>query len=74
MKNRGEVVAWDCCDGFGLVESPASVPNDIHPIIDEEIVGRSLDLSMGDTIEYELGEDVHGWFVVEIYRIEHRSA
>lgn len=66
----GEITVWDDHDGFGLVESPDCVPNDIEPLIDESVVGNSLDLQVGDVIEYELGQDGHGWIVASILSVE----
>lgn len=70
MSLTGEITVWDDHDGFGLVSSPDCVPNDIEPLIDESVVGDSLDLQVGDVIEYELGKDSHGWIVVSVLSVE----
>lgn len=66
----GVITSWDEQGGVGLVTSPEEVPKNIEPIVDEEIVGRSLDLQVGDVIEYELGEGSQGWIVSEVVAIE----
>lgn len=70
MELSGTVTTWNQQDGYGLVENPEPVPNGIQPFVDESIVGRSLDLEVGDEIEYRLGQDSRGWLVVDILRVE----
>jgi cold shock CspA family protein len=66
----GVITSWDSDVGCGLVENPDCIPNDIEPIIDESVVGQSLDLQVGDEIEYELGQDSQGWIVANVLSVE----
>jgi cold shock CspA family protein len=66
----GVIKSWDKECGFGLVSSPNSIPKDIEPILDEAVVGQSLDLTVGDEIKYELGQCSQGWIVSDVLSVE----